>query len=152
MPGRLAEKESEIEGPKFNAPTSQLNFRNTNLMVSNIRLQRAGFSPNLKFDIQNMGKNTRTEGLLWAVVNYDNEAGEHKKTFLPEGVKIDENGNLKDFKSAYKFNIRRFKSRDFHLSADLQNENIKSVTYYISDLSGHKIESRTSDISDETNL
>ena len=145
-------EEKEIEGPKFNAPASQLNFQNTNLMVSNIRLQRAGFSPNLKFDIQNMGQNTKTEGLLWAVVHYDSETGEHKKTFLPEGVKIDADGKLKDFKTAYKFNIRRFKSRDFHLSPDLQKENIKSVTYYISDLSGHKIESRTTDIYDETNL
>ncbi len=140
----------EAEKNKLNS-APQLTFQNTNLMVSNIRLQNAGFNPKLKFDIQNLAQNNKSEGFMWAVVGYDTESGEHKKLIIPEGVEIDNQGKLINIKAAYRFNIRNFKSRDFAISGNVAPENIKSVTYYISDLAGKKIESQSTGIFSEPN-
>jgi hypothetical protein len=86
---------------------------NVEVVVSNPVVKTSADHLNLTFDLTNKDPKGKSEGYLWATVEFKTDSGQTHILKAPSAIDVNLKGEIEDFKRATYFAIRRFKRNEF---------------------------------------
>jgi len=87
--------------------------KNVEVTVSNPVVKTTDNRLNLTFDLTNKNGSERSEGYIWATVEFKTESGEVHILKAPNAITANAKGEISDHRRASFFAIRRFKRNEF---------------------------------------
>jgi hypothetical protein len=114
----------KVESIATSGGNNETGAHSIEMIIKNEALKVSNDSVLLQFDIVNKRQAEKAEGYIWAIAEFQDAQNTQivERILAPQHATLMTDGELKSFKSTYKFSIQRFKTKDFAFQIPKMNQ------------------------------